>query len=189
MFWRAGCSLLRAGCLGISKLHFLIKKKKDEKIFSCIFFLQFAHQNPGSDRIRIHFKCWIWIRIHWTQHCLAIFEGLLSTVVSLKLSRENIQLFKTWNFGIFISWWACLAFQYPKNWVSIELALNGGGWPQEKIQVVSSGLSHSCSVPMKIRVSDPYPDPHGSALIWVAGSGSAFKLRIRIQEGKNDPQK
>ncbi len=27
------------------------------------------------------------------------------------------------------------------------------------------------------RVSDP--DPHGSALIWVAGSGSAFKLRIR----------
>ncbi len=25
----------------------------------------------------------------------------------------------------------------------------------------------------------------GSALIWVAGSGSAFKLRIRIQEGKN----
>ncbi len=39
------------------------------------------------------------------------------------------------------------------------------------------------------RVSDP--DPHGSALIWVAGSGSAFKLliQIRIQEGKNDPQK
>ncbi len=39
------------------------------------------------------------------------------------------------------------------------------------------------------RVSDP--DPHGSALIWVAGSGSgsAFKLRTRIQEGKNDPQK
>ncbi len=37
------------------------------------------------------------------------------------------------------------------------------------------------------RVSDP--DPHGSALIWVAGSGSAFKLRIRIQEGKNYPQK
>ncbi len=29
----------------------------------------------------------------------------------------------------------------------------------------------------------------GSALIWVAGSGSTFKLRIRIQEGKNDPQK
>ncbi len=25
-------------------------------------------------------------------------------------------------------------------------------------------------------------------LIWVAGSGSAFKLRIRIQEGKNDPR-
>ncbi len=43
------------------------------------------------------------------------------------------------------------------------------------------------------RVSDshPYPDLNGSALIWVAGSGSgsAFKLRIRIQEGKNDPQK
>ncbi len=49
------------------------------------------------------------------------------------------------------------------------------------------------------RVSDPDlypdPDPHGSALIWVAGSGSrsAFKLRIRIQiriqECKNDPQK
>ncbi len=39
------------------------------------------------------------------------------------------------------------------------------------------------------RVSDP--DPHGSALIWVGGSGSAFKLRIqiRIQEGKNSPQK
>ncbi len=37
------------------------------------------------------------------------------------------------------------------------------------------------------RVSDP--DPHGSALIWVAGSGSAFKLRIRIQESKKDPQK
>ena len=36
------------------------------------------------------------------------------------------------------------------------------------------------------RVSDPVP--HGSALIWVAGSGSAFKLRIRIQEGKNDPK-
>jgi hypothetical protein len=35
-------------------------------------------------------------------------------------------------------------------------------------------------------VSDP--DSDGSALIWVAGSGSAFKLRIRIQEGKNDPQ-
>jgi hypothetical protein len=29
----------------------------------------------------------------------------------------------------------------------------------------------------------------GSALIWAAGSGSAFKLRIRIHEGKNDPQK
>jgi hypothetical protein len=31
----------------------------------------------------------------------------------------------------------------------------------------------------------------GSALLWVAGSGSgsAFKLQIRIQEGKNDPQK
>ncbi len=39
------------------------------------------------------------------------------------------------------------------------------------------------------RVSEPDPDPHGSALIWVAGSGSAFKLLIRIQEGKNDPQK
>ncbi len=42
------------------------------------------------------------------------------------------------------------------------------------------------------RVSDPHPDPHGSALIWVAGSGSgsAFKkrIRIRIQEGKNDPK-
>jgi hypothetical protein len=35
------------------------------------------------------------------------------------------------------------------------------------------------------------PDPHGSVLIWFAGSGfrSAFKLRIRINEGKNDPQK
>ncbi len=45
----------------------------------------------------------------------------------------------------------------------------------------------------KTRVSDPdpYPDPHVSGLIWVAGSesGSAFKLLIRIQEGKNDPQK
>jgi hypothetical protein len=41
----------------------------------------------------------------------------------------------------------------------------------------------------KIRVSDP--DPHGSALIWAVGSGSAYKLRIRIriQEGKNDPKK
>ncbi len=42
-------------------------------------------------------------------------------------------------------------------------------------------------------ISIRVPDPHGSALIWVAGSGSgsAFKLRIRIQiqEGKNDPQK
>ncbi len=32
-------------------------------------------------------------------------------------------------------------------------------------------------------------DPQGSALIWVAGSGSAFKMRIWIQEGKNYPQK
>ncbi len=39
----------------------------------------------------------------------------------------------------------------------------------------------------KTRVLDP--DPHGSALIWVAGSGSAYKYRIRIQEGKNYPQK
>jgi hypothetical protein len=41
------------------------------------------------------------------------------------------------------------------------------------------------------RVSDPDPDPHGSALIWAVGSGSAYKLRIRIriQEGKNDPKK
>ncbi len=38
------------------------------------------------------------------------------------------------------------------------------------------------------RVSDP--DPHGSALIWAvgSGSGSAYKLLIRIQEGKNDPK-
>jgi hypothetical protein len=55
-----------------------------------------------------------------------------------------------------------------------------------------------CTVPSKsnkpvLRVSDPYPDLHGSALIWVAGSGtgSAFKLRIRIriQKGKNNPKK
>jgi len=36
---------------------------------------------------------------------------------------------------------------------------------------------------LRSRVSDPYPDPHGSALIWAAGSGSAYKLRIRIHEG------
>jgi hypothetical protein len=44
-----------------------------------------------------------------------------------------------------------------------------------------------------IRVSDPDLDPHGSALISAAGSGSgsAYKLRIqiRIHEGKNDPKK
>ncbi len=32
------------------------------------------------------------------------------------------------------------------------------------------------------------PDPHGSTLIWDAISGSAFWMRIRIQEGKNDTQ-
>jgi hypothetical protein len=32
------------------------------------------------------------------------------------------------------------------------------------------------------RISDP--DPHGSALIWVARSGSAIWMRIKIQEGK-----
>jgi hypothetical protein len=35
------------------------------------------------------------------------------------------------------------------------------------------------------------PDPHGSAFIRVAGSGSGSRrakiMRIRIQEGKNDP--
>ena len=38
-----------------------------------------------------------------------------------------------------------------------------------------------------IRVADP--DPHGFTFIGVASSGSAFNLWIRIQEGKNDPQK
>ncbi len=39
----------------------------------------------------------------------------------------------------------------------------------------------------KTRVVDP--DPDGSALIWVAGSGSSFHMPIQIQEGINDPQK
>jgi hypothetical protein len=60
-------------------------------------------------------------------------------------------------------------------------------------ETVSGILPSSVPDPWQFRVSDPdpYPDPHGSALIWVAGSGSAFKLRIliRIQEGRNDPQK
>ena len=30
------------------------------------------------------------------------------------------------------------------------------------------------------------PDPHS---VWSAGSGSALGIRIRIQEGQNDPQK
>ncbi len=63
----------------------------------------------------------------------------------------------------------------------------------------------ACETPAFHSNADPDPDPasknksdpcgqgfgSGSALIWVAGSGSAFKLRnrIRIQEGKNDPQK
>jgi hypothetical protein len=42
-----------------------------------------------------------------------------------------------------------------------------------------------------IRVSDW--NPHGSALIWVAGSGYTFKMLIRIviriQASENDPQK
>jgi hypothetical protein len=33
-----------------------------------------------------------------------------------------------------------------------------------------------------INVVDPNPDPPGSALIWLLGSGSAFLIRIRIQE-------
>ncbi len=39
-------------------------------------------------------------------------------------------------------------------------------------------------ISLKIRVVDP--DPHGSALIWVAGSRSVFKMRIQIKEGKNE---
>jgi hypothetical protein len=55
-----------------------------------------------------------------------------------------------------------------------------------------------CMIPTyadRVSDPDPYPDPdpHGSALIWAvgSGSGSAYKLwiRIRIQEGKNDPKK
>jgi hypothetical protein len=38
----------------------------------------------------------------------------------------------------------------------------------------------------KIRVVDPDP---GSGFNRVCGSGSVFGIRIRIQEGKNDPQK
>jgi len=37
------------------------------------------------------------------------------------------------------------------------------------------------------RVSDPDPDFYG--FNQVSGSGSLFGIRIRIQEGKNDPQK
>ncbi len=57
IYWSAGCSLLRAegfSCsldvlyegLGISKLQFLIKKRK-KQIFP-VFFSIFCHQNPGS---------------------------------------------------------------------------------------------------------------------------------------------
>ena len=34
------------------------------------------------------------------------------------------------------------------------------------------------------RAVDPDPDLHGSAFIFPPGSGSAFNMRIRIQEGK-----
>ncbi len=42
-----------------------------------------------------------------------------------------------------------------------------------------------------LRVSDPdaHPDPHESVLIWVAWSGSAFKLRMRIRIQIADPDK
>ncbi len=40
------------------------------------------------------------------------------------------------------------------------------------------------ALPLHGRVADPDPDLHGSALIWVAGSAYAFKLRIRIRRAK-----
>jgi hypothetical protein len=72
-FFEAGCFVLRANGFscslnvlyrgqGISKLQFLILKKKK---FRCIFFLQFLvikSPDPDCIRIRIHLKCWI--RIH-----------------------------------------------------------------------------------------------------------------------------
>jgi hypothetical protein len=76
IFWSAGCSLLRAkgfscsltilyGGLGISKLQFLIKKRR--KDFSAVFFsTNFCLSKPWI-RIRINLKWWIRIRIrqHW----------------------------------------------------------------------------------------------------------------------------
>ncbi len=52
---------------------------------------------------------------------------------------------------------------------------------------VKSSNNHD-AVPFT-RVSDPDPCLHGSALIWVAGSGSAFNMRIRIQRDQKWPTK
>jgi hypothetical protein len=59
---------------------------------------------------------------------------------------------------------------------------------KEKLQNFMQKYEEQNSI-CKCRVSDP--DLHGSALIWVTGYGSAFKLwiRFRIQDRKNDPQK
>ncbi len=80
IFWSAGCSFFQGwrlplygnldvltGDIRISKLQFMIKKRK-EKNFSCFFFLQFLAIKPWIRiRIRIYLKCWIriqLIRIH-----------------------------------------------------------------------------------------------------------------------------
>ncbi len=58
LFWELKASSV-TGALGMGKLHFLLKKKKN---FSCKFFKVFVYQNPGSGSL-FSLKCLIWIRI------------------------------------------------------------------------------------------------------------------------------
>jgi hypothetical protein len=56
---------------------------------------------------------------------------------------------------------------------SSDLLLVPSGMPKKDLEF--------CLIPIHgSSVSDPYPDPHGSALDLSPGSGSAFRMRIRI---------
>ncbi len=83
-------------------------------------------------------------------------------------------------------------FRNPKRWDSLYLFhTSPPPTPHKKRMDILSWLPLPLSPSITTWHAIWVPDPHGSALIWVAGSGSgsAFKLRIRIQEGKNDTQK
>ncbi len=69
MFSFEGCRLLLLlNMMPRDKEIEIFDQKKDIKKFGSCIFLVFGHQNPGyrtgSGMIRIHLKCWIWIRIH-----------------------------------------------------------------------------------------------------------------------------